>query len=306
MHQLEITLLAAVAGAATLLLFYRAIRTEWPSNYVSVETDFGIVINRSFLRYFIFTLGPTYLVSLFASTLADRSGGQGVACALLIAGVHIIRNNGRHAVLVVRHRHDQARYALLLVDGFNIFVVVLAALAGAAGPGPFPAIVPPAADFFSSLWTTAFVAVVGVCLLYATRHRITIERLLNRSSSETRALEPVARSLAAEQQTEPALALAILYTENLQRPGWIRWLERAKGRLWPAGTYGVMQITSDRPFVRCRVDTTSIDRAIGRSTDPARRIRLRLGRSRARPSQLQRQRRIRRAGKPDLLPPLLC
>jgi hypothetical protein len=239
-------------------MFYTAVRTEWPSNYVSIDADYGVIINRSFLRYALFTLGPTYLVSLFATTLCNRFGGHGVGCGVLIAIVHVIKNNGRHAFLVMRYRHDQARYPLLIVDVFNIGVVFVAALAGAVGPGPFPDIVPSASDFFSSLWTTAFVAVVAICLLYATKNRTTLDKLLQRSQAETRDLTPIALSLAGKHGTDPALVLAIMYAENLQRPHWVRTLERIKGKIWPAGSYGVMQISSNRPLS----DLESVHKAV--------------------------------------------
>jgi hypothetical protein len=39
-----------------------------------------------------------------------------------------------------------------------------------------------------------------------------------------------------------------MLTENLQRPRWLRTLERLKGRFAPHGTYGIMQVESDRPL----------------------------------------------------------
>ncbi len=46
--------------------------------------------------------------------------------------------------------------------------------------------------------------------------------------------------------------------ENLQRPGWIRAIERTAGRLLPIGSYGLMQVQSDAPIS----DSESIERAI--------------------------------------------
>jgi len=71
---------------------------------------------------------------------------------------------------------------------------------------------------------------------------------MRRADKETRTLTPLALSLSEETNTDSALVLAILYTENLQRPRWFRRLERAKGKILRRGTYGVMQITSDHPI----------------------------------------------------------
>ena len=258
MHELAVTAIASLAGSTSLLLFYKAVQTEWPANYVSIDTDFGVIVNRSFMRYFLFTLAPTYLISLFTSTLCNRSGGFGLACAAIVGSTHIIFNNGRHFYRVSRYRHDQAKYAQLLVDAFNMIVVAFAALAGAAGPGPFKDVVPAAADFFDSLWTTALVALVGVCLLYSTRNRTTVATLFRRSARETSRYKAQALRLAREYDVDPPIVLAILYAENLQRPSWVRRLERLKGRLWHEGSYGVMQLTSATPLT----DTESIELAI--------------------------------------------
>jgi hypothetical protein len=40
---------------------------------------------------------------------------------------------------------------------------------------------------------------------------------------------------------------AIMVVENLQRPLWFRRLESFKGRVFPSGTYGIMQVESARP-----------------------------------------------------------
>lgn len=40
------------------------------------------------------------------------------------------------------------------------------------------------------------------------------------------------------------LAMAICIVENLQRPSWVRFLEKVKSFFLPRGTYGIMQVSS--------------------------------------------------------------
>jgi hypothetical protein len=54
------------------------------------------------------------------------------------------------------------------------------------------------------------------------------------------------------------LVAAVLLTENLRRPAWVRAIERAKGKLSAPGSYGVMQVMADKPIS----DRESIDRTI--------------------------------------------
>ncbi len=58
----------------------------------------------------------------------------------------------------------------------------------------------------------------------------------------------LADELSEEHNADPVLVKAILLVESLQRPAWIRSIERQAGRLLPIGTYGLMQVSSDVPL----------------------------------------------------------
>ena len=69
-----------------------------------------------------------------------------------------------------------------------------------------------------------------------------------------------ARRECTARDIEFRLFAALMLTENLQRPFWIRRLERLKGLFVKSGTYGVMQVSSERPLT----DEESITRAAER------------------------------------------
>jgi hypothetical protein len=119
--------------------------------------------------------------------------------------------------------------------------------------------VPPVDEFFKALWTGAFVSVIAVIALNTTNQRRGPGDLADTARREADdELTTYARNRAREAGTDEHLVLAILYTENLQRPPWFRRLEYLKGRLFPHGSYGIMQVTSPRPIS----DKESIDMAI--------------------------------------------
>lgn len=68
----------------------------------------------------------------------------------------------------------------------------------------------------------------------------------------------LARESAVQYNADPHLVSAVMLVENLERPRWFRVLERLKGRIFPEGTYGVMQVASERPLQ----DLESIRRAV--------------------------------------------
>ena len=61
------------------------------------------------------------------------------------------------------------------------------------------------------------------------------------------ALRELARITASKHGGDPDLVEAVLLVENLQRPPWVRWLERAFGRFVGVKSYGVMQVPTDKP-----------------------------------------------------------
>ncbi|MFU8872655.1 hypothetical protein [Micromonospora sp. SL4-19] len=136
---------------------------------------------------------------------------------------------------------------------------IAAALLGGLGPGPFGFVVPPIDEFFKAIWTAVFVAVLGVVVLDATRMRHQAGDLYDIAVREApRRLVDHAQQKAKEAGADEDLVLAVLYAENLQRPHWFRRLEYVKGRFFPRGSYGVMQVTSPTPIS----DEESIDLAI--------------------------------------------
>jgi hypothetical protein len=247
MHAVAVTALGALAGFVFLELFYLAVRTEWPTSYVSLETDFGVIVNRSVGRYLLFMAAPIYCVSLISSTTVGRNHGNQFLTALLIGIGHAVFASLRNAWLSMKRRTTSALAAVLILDLLTSVVVISASLLGGLGPGSYGFVVPGMDEFFKSLWTTAAVAIIAVCLLHLTRNRNTVDKMVRRSRREVGDLEAYAREQSGLVGADADLVSAVLLTENLQRPRWVRALERIKGRVFHQGSYGVMQVTSSKP-----------------------------------------------------------
>lgn len=259
MDSFAVTGVGAIVGAFLLFVFYLAIRTEWPVNYASTVNDFGMIVNRGILKYTAFALGPVYLVSLLVSTTTARAGGIGIATGALIAGLHVARTLAVHLYRTIRYDRTHTRYPTILLDSVVGLGIILAGTLGGLGPGPFTILVPPLEEFFKALWTTIFVAILAIVALSVTRVQFDVFNLVRRSRREVGPdLLNFARKKAVAFGTEPELVEAILLAENLQRPRWFRRLERLKGRIFPAGSYGVVQVTSAKPLS----DKESIDIAV--------------------------------------------
>lgn len=121
-------------------------------------------------------------------------------------------------------------------------------------------LVPRIEDVATTLWIGLIAAIIGAYLVnWSPRVQTDVETLTWYSLvTLPTGIWDIAKSAAKKHETEPALVEAILLTENLQRPEWVRRLERMKGRLFHSGTYRIMQVTSDRPLS----DRESVEKAV--------------------------------------------
>ncbi|WP_127499682.1 hypothetical protein [Actinoplanes solisilvae] len=259
MKEVAVTATGAIIVPAILWLFYSAVRTEWPENYVTASQDFGTVVNRSSIRYLVFRVVPAYLTSLIVATTVSRFHGNGMTAALAGAAIFVYSTQGRHIYDVWRRQHGHRRLPVLVVSLAAGCGIMVASALGGLGPGPFVAVVPPIDEFFKSFWTTILIALIAVAVVGYSRHQTSVTELVRRSREEVgKKLLDFAQETAHKYATDPCLVEAVLLTENLERPKWVRTLERLKSRFVPRGSYGVMQVQANEPLS----DESSIEHAI--------------------------------------------
>ena len=253
------TVIGVIIGVAALYVFYKVVRTDWPLSYASLSGDPGVVVNRTLGKYLVFALGPTYVVALICSTMVHREGGHAMICALAIGAIHTLRTQIMLLIGSMRQRRVERHLPTLIFSAITACGLVFASWLGGLGPGPAQFVVPPLEEFFNTFWTTATVVLVAAFIVRTMSSHKSIYDLVERSRRELGdELVTFARKVAAEYSTDPTLVEAILLTENLQRPRWFRMLEKLKGRISPSGTYGPMQVWSERPIS----DQESIRKAV--------------------------------------------
>jgi len=259
-----IDLIVAALGIAFLYMFFRVAEMAWPNSYYAQGDARSFRISKNPLGYLLFRFSPVIVVAYFlASALLNANRSPTLALVLLAVGhasVHVGR--AMYTIATVEQTSMWSRGSLLLGYALVILGVATAVPLGAlvAQDADLRALVPSARELTSSLWTGVFAAIIGAFFLRATEGGdVTVEEMIRYVRSTVKEdFFSAAKQAAAKYGADPTLVETILIVECLQRPRWVRTLERQKGRFVRRGTYGVMQAYAERPLS----DLESIDVAV--------------------------------------------
>lgn len=242
---------SAIGGALALHVFYRAVEFRWPSSYIG-SGDAGLYrLLSSPGRYLIFRMVPVYSIAVVCAVSSSRLGASGSASAFGVVLLHLGATNLRSIVrdlrqspVVLRHR-----VPVVLIRTLGLLGMIGCAWLASVTTRQADEVVPSLDDITNGLFTGIAAGVIGAYIMKATSTGGDVEQLLRRSRRQIDdAHWQLARQAALRHGADPRLVRAVMLVENLQRPPWIRRLERLKGLLIPAGTYGVMQVASPNPI----------------------------------------------------------
>ncbi len=242
--------LAIALGAAFLYAFYRAVEAQWPASYFAVQPGLLLSVTQSPWRFIAFRFFPIFVTSVFIAVSVERAHGDALLAVVGVAAAHILLSTGRGIYAQLRAPLERRNTALLLFYVAVSLGVLAASIAGYLAAGSLKSVVPQVRELSASLWTALLAGIVGAFLVRISRRGSTDRHAAFRESK--RRLDPalwkVAEAHAKTFDADPNLLLAIMLVENLERPAWARKLEHQKGRILRAGSYGVMQISSDHPL----------------------------------------------------------
>ena len=224
-------------------LFYGLTRTTWPAHYYDTSDIAASRISRTWYRYLLFRFGPVLLASAILAATSPADLGAEFLIALVFGFTHALITAGRSlAVAAIKQRLIRRT---VLVD---VFVFIGAGVASILGAVVAPSIRQylPGLDKYVEVFLTGIVAAIAYS--YVARWTTTAEPHIP-AAVRLAVLPPdwleLTAAAAAQFRVDRDLALAVLLTEQSQRPDWIRALERRLGsRL--ARTHGPFQNMTDR------------------------------------------------------------
>lgn len=248
-------------------LFYRAFKNTWPELYFSVSDYTSLFISFSPIRYFAFTLLPTLIISAFVLSIFLRTYQiQNLASLGLFIGlIHSVTTSGVALwKLLSNSKTIQTFYNRsfqILVHMISIFTITTSGyFGGVLGQQKFMIPFIPTWGIIDNLWAALISSILTVFLYRLYTNKYTSEEdLIEKSRASLSAkLVKYVNFVCEKHRAKRELVLAICITENIERPAWVRKLERIKSYFFRSGTYGVMQVAATN-FID---DFQSVDRAV--------------------------------------------
>lgn len=236
-------------GAAFLHVLYLTMRSKWPGSYMSVRTALDKAPRSSASGYILLRGFPTYAVGGLLAITTERLGGNVLLALVCMGAAYAVMNDGR-ALWRLRRGQTGRGPVVWFYYVFNLVLVASVIALSYWTYRWYALYVPEPHELVFAVWTALFAAVLATAFQrLLSSPGLSVEQKLAAARKDVgEDIWAYANQVAADTDCDPELTRAIIAAEALQRPRWMRGLERAKGRLVPAGTYGVAQMTAPRPL----------------------------------------------------------
>lgn len=245
------------AGALALWGAYRALELNWPEQYLSLNDTFALRLTETWWRLLLYRFLPVFVLGVAIGATASRLGADAMVALVVMAVIHAGQTNVR-AIFESFGWVKSPRGVVVNYAPYHawVVVVILLATAGAILFGPtLSFLVPAPGVLLENVWIAIFVAIAGGIALGVIGHRPHGSHEFDAAYFVWRAKKDVGLDLvdwafetAVEHRSDPILIRSIMFAEALQRPSWVRRLERVKGKVLKRGTYGVTQEAASKPI----------------------------------------------------------
>lgn len=255
-----------IGGALAIWGLYRALRITWPDQYMSLNDTFALRVTQTWWRLTLYRFVPVFFAAIAIGTTTDRLHGIAALAIWTASVLHVLTSNFTSLLEgfgALKKRGDfVVNYGSAHLAAIG--VVLVATVLGQFLQPSLSVLVPEPSVLLENLWIAVFIAIAGGIVVGVVGERPKDARFFGSDYLVWRAIRDVRIDLmdaafkaSVDTQGDPILLRSIIFTEALQRPRWVRSLERAKGLIFKKGTYGVAQASADAPIS----DVESINRA---------------------------------------------
>lgn len=251
-----------------LKIFYKAFKNTWPELYFSSSDYISLFVSTSAIRYFSFTLLPTVLVTALVSAIAYKEWRieYSLWYGVLVGLFHGTTSNGiSFYKLVTRDGSVKVFFDRYFQIVMHLVSIILLCLAGIVGIliSKTPVVmgmIPSIDGIVDNLWAAFLSSILTGYLIqvYGAKFVSSIDIVSRSFDSLSAEIIREIEKASAKYRADKVLVMAICTVENIQRPLWVRNIEKLKSRVFKLGTYGIMQVKSNQYIP----DALSIDSAV--------------------------------------------
>jgi hypothetical protein len=236
-------------GSLLLYLVFRVLKSDWPTNYSDMKNVVDSASQRNAWIYVLMRFVPMYVVSVLVASLSETAGGQKIVALGTCAVLHVCLTNFRPQILRRAFMSSRNRPRYLVAFCSSLASILLATILASATWIYWVPVLPNPDDLVQAIWTSIFVGLVVMLLRSVGTFEDSLEKRIERAKHDLgEDLQRVIQMEARQNEVSVEFIQAIILTECIQRPGWIRRMERAKGMVSAPRTYGVAQVTSPEPI----------------------------------------------------------
>ena len=267
-HETAETVVLAIFGVALLNAIYGFFRSEWPESYTSLDNRIEHQYRSNPVRTIVGFRGlPVGLTVMLISEMMDRAEGDTIVGTTGMIACYLLLTSGRaiHDVLK-KPRHPNFKFIVLHHFGQTL-IVVLFAWFGLIGHDLWGSWIPRGEEFAIAVLAGAFASVMAIwARSWLAAVKMPFPELVQELKDDI-GVDQLNYAFIRSGNIDRSgnlgcLVQAILLAEAQQRPAWFRKLETFIGKLGRPGTFGVAQVSSDRPIS----DEQSIDLLIQQLT----------------------------------------
>ena len=236
-------------------IFYNAFKTRWPELYFSTSDQVDYFISVTATRYIAFRLLPVFMIIVIIfGSFGNLSKIESSILGMTIGIIHSSLTNFVALVKILIGSKSVAKFhnktSQIIIHIVSIILVTLTGfVAGLSSTTKVVSyIIPSREGLIDNIWSSLFTAIFAIYLYRIYEKNQVVEEILFQKSIDSISPDLIKYidEYSLEHDVDNNLIKAIAIVENLQRPNWLRKLERIKSIFVKSGSYGIMQVKSDK------------------------------------------------------------
>lgn len=237
-----------------LRIFYKSFKNKWPEQYFSTTDYTSRAISISPRRYLAFRLLPSLVINLLFISILNKYYPVCIFISLISSFLFSLSTYGLAIFrILIKSKKNHTLFNKYAQISSHLFSIISTSIFGLVGGilgtlTIIQKITPSIEGIVDNLWSSLLAVLLAGYLitLYQKEDKHCGSIYINSLKEIDNNLITLIISESKKYSINPLISLSICIVENIQRPKWLRKLEKFKSNFIKEGTYGIMQIKSKK------------------------------------------------------------